>query len=531
VSAGQVADATTVLQPAVRFGTALEPAALADVAAPDFAGALRAAYGAALGLPAEAVLVAGLFNVRTGDTTTFLSTDDVNVAGNSEDAAAVLDGLLGGSSGRRRRARALQAAPATPNALNIVGLAPRRNASSAAVAVFFNALAPCPPPCSDAQNTAAANALRTRVLATASNSSLLAGVLPPGVGWALNAAAVIPYAMPRVKIRWRLWAWLASLPLDAVVGGAVGGFAALCLAAALWRRRRLRAKKAKVAPFGEASELAEEAPVARSGSGALQRPMRAWETAEVSGEEAEAGERKTVVRTAPLSRSTAPLSRSSVAWGDGSRAQLAPAARVVPPRPRAAPLQQPMPRWAASPQRAAGAALLRGMPSSPPPRALPVAGRQSVNRFVARAAAERAAAQAPDDDFEQQEDEEAEEEDGRPDAAGAALAGYSASRSRAARAKATAEEEVEKVEEEEEEWAAAEEAAAQKNRSFERRAQLQRTRFSGAAYSGANHLNVKQLDALRQRTQQTAKAKAAAAAKRQQLLLQSGRSGASTNTE
>jgi len=338
VSAGQVADVTTVLQPAVRFGTALEPAALADVAAPDFAGALRAAYGAALGLPAEAVLVAGLFNVRTGDTTTFLSTDDVNVAGNSEDAAAVLDGLLGGSSGRRRRARALQAAPATPNALNIVGLAPRRNASSAAVAVFFNALAPCPPPCSDAQNTAAANALRTRVLATASNSSLLAGVLPPGVGWALNAAAVIPYAMPRVKIRWRLWAWLASLPAWVIALSATAG-ALLCgmLIGLWWWRRRVRAKKAKVAPFGEASELAEEAPVARSGSGALQRPMRAWETAEVSGEEAEAGERKTVVRTAPLSRSTAPLSRSSVAWGDGSRAQLAPAARVVPPRPRAAP--------------------------------------------------------------------------------------------------------------------------------------------------------------------------------------------------
>ena len=238
-----------MLQPAVRFGTALEPAALADVAAPDFAGALRAAYGAALGLPAEAVLVAGLFNVRTGDTTTFLSTDDVNVAGNSEDAAAVLDGLLGGSSGRRRRARALQAAPATPNALNIVGLAPRRNASSAAVAVFFNALAPCPPPCSDAQNTAAANALRTRVLATASNSSLLAGLLPPGVGWVLNAAAVIPFAMPRVKIRWRLWAWLASLPAWVIALSATAG-ALLCgmLIGLWWWRRRVRAKKAKVAP-------------------------------------------------------------------------------------------------------------------------------------------------------------------------------------------------------------------------------------------------------------------------------------------
>jgi flagellar hook-basal body complex protein FliE len=79
----------------VRFGAALEPAAVAAVAEPEFAGALRAACGAALGLPPEAVLIAGVFDVRTGALTAFRSTDDVNVAGNREDAEAVLDALLG----------------------------------------------------------------------------------------------------------------------------------------------------------------------------------------------------------------------------------------------------------------------------------------------------------------------------------------------------------------------------------------------------------------------------------------------------
>ena len=77
------------------------------------------------------------------------------------------------------------------------------------------------------------------MLATASNSSLLAGLLPPGVGWALNAAAVIPYAMPRVKIRWRLWAWLASLPAWVIALSATAG-ALLCgmlIGLWLWRRR------------------------------------------------------------------------------------------------------------------------------------------------------------------------------------------------------------------------------------------------------------------------------------------------------
>jgi hypothetical protein len=540
VSAGLVADATTVLQPAVRFGAALEPVAFAGVAAPDFAGALRAAYGAALGLPMEAVLIAGLFNVRTGDTTTFLSTDDVNVAGNSEDAAAVLDGLLGGggggggSAGRRRRAaRALQGAPLSPNALNIAGLLPRRNASSAAVAVLFNALAPCPPPCSGAQSTAAANQLRAKVLATAGDPTLLAGVLPPGVAWALNAAAVIPFSMPRVKIRWRLWAWLASLPAWVIPVSATAG-ALLCGAAiGLWWRRRARAKKAKVAPGGTAWEAAEGASAARSGGGAWRHPARAREPAGAEEEEIEEDrEWEAVARTAPLSRSTAPLSRStaplsrsSAAWDDGFRAQLAPAARAAPLRPRAPPLQQPTPRLAASPQRAAGVEVLRGMmPLSPSPRTLPsagartaVGGRHPASRAAAgaavlreslpspypralsvgrpsvnRAAAERAAAQAPDDVFAQQgfEDggEEGEEE----------------------------QEEEEQEEEEEEEEVDVDDVEEEEYRAFVHRGQRMHL-------SGARSLNVKQLDALRQRTLQTSKAKAAAAAKRQQQRLQSGR--------
>ena len=529
MSAGLVADATTVLQPAVRFGAALEPVAFAGVAAPDFAGALRAAYGAALGLPMEAVLIAGLFNVRTGDTTTFLSTDDVNVAGNSQDAAAVLDGLLGGSGGgggggsagrRRRAARALQGAPLSPNALNIAGLLPRRNASSAAVAVLFNALAPCPPPCSDAQSTAAANQLRAKVLATAGDPTLLAGVLPPGVAWALNAAAVIPFSMPRVKIRWRLWAWLAFLPAWVIPVSATAG-ALLCGAASgLWWRRRARTKKAKVAPGGTVWEAAEGASAARSGGGATRHPARTREPAEAEKDEIEEeGEWEAVARTAPHSRSTAPLSRSPAAWDDGFRAQLAPAARAAPLRPRAPPLQQPTPRLAASPQRAAGVEVLRGMmPLSPSPRALPSAGARtavggrhpasraaagaaalreslpspypralSVGRpSVSRAAAERAAALAPDDVSAQQGYEDGGEE--------------------------------EQEEEEEEEEVDVDEVEEEEYRAFVHRGQLQRMHLSGA-----RSLNVKQLDALRQRTLQTSKAKAAAAAKRQEQRLQSGR--------
>ncbi len=287
-------------QPAVRFGTALEPAAVAAVAAPELAGALRAAYGAALGLPPEAVLIAGVFDVRTGALTTFLSTDDVNVAGNREDAEAVLDALLGGGGGggggggaaaaprrgRRRAARALQAA--APNALNVAGLAPKRNASSAAVAVFFNALAPCTLPCGDAQSAAAAAALRGRVLATEKNETLLAAALPPGVAWALNAAAVIPFSLPRIKIRWRLWAWLAALPSWVVAVSAAAGALVLVAALALWYRRARRAAKRKVVPDEVAAaaaaaglaaeELGRQQPrrVAASGGAAPGDGARGW---------------------------------------------------------------------------------------------------------------------------------------------------------------------------------------------------------------------------------------------------------------
>ncbi len=400
-----------VQQPAVRFVTVLEPAKVPEVAQPSFAASLRTAYGAALGLPMEAVLVAGVFDVRTGAVTTFLSTDDVNVAGNREDAAAVLDGMLGGAQAgwRRRRQledarwRALQAPAAAPNALVITGLAPSRNSSSSAVAVFFNALAPCAPPCSDAQNTAAASALRARVLLTGGNASLLAAVLPPSMGWALNGAVVIPFSMPRVRIRWRLLAWLASLPGWVVaVSAAAGSLVCAAAMALLWRRAR-RASKGKVSPeeallagavdrarsadAGERGSMRSTAgdggdildaplPSARESSGARQGrpsplaslPRKAWEPSAT-------WEGEFLQRAAPVGAARG--LRAPAVRGRG--AALAPAA--------------PMPRWAASPQRAAGAEALRApLTQRTPGVRSPSQQNAAVLAARARAAAAMAAA-------------------------------------------------------------------------------------------------------------------------------------------
>ncbi len=381
---------------------------------PSFAGALRAAYGAALALPIEAVLLAGVFDVRTGAVTTFLSTDDVNVEGNSEDAAAVLDALLNGGvapagSGGRRRARALQAAPAQPNALSIVGLAPHRNATSAGVALYFNALAPCAPPCSDAQITAASIALRLRVLATGANASLLAGVLPPGVGWALNDRAVVAFALPRVRIRWRLWAWLASLPAWIVAVSASLSSLACCAAlAVLWLRRR-RARAQKVAP--------EELALQRAGSegGARLAKYAAAPAAGTAGSVAD--EPVGWEETAPTDRGASlpgsnPHTRKAEgipSWDD----EFAAHARRAPLRrgPRGPPPLPPQPisldalhgRGSFSPHRAAGAASLRGL-ALPPPAACAAAAasrrpalalpRQSPAWQHARVLADSAAAAA-----------------------------------------------------------------------------------------------------------------------------------------
>jgi hypothetical protein len=410
-----------VLQPAVRFAIAVEPATVAVVAEPSFAGALRAAYGAALALPIEAVLLAGVFDVRSGAVTTFLSTDDVNVAGNSEDAAAVLDALLNGGaapagSGGRRRARALQAAPAQPNALSIAGLAPRRNASSAGVALFFNALAPCAPPCSDAQITAASIALRLRVLATGANASLLAGVLPPGVGWALNDRAVVAFALPRVRIRWRLWAWLASLPAWVVAVSASLSSLACCAAlAALWLRRRRRARAEKVAPEELALQRAASegeaglakyaaAPAAGTAGSSADEPI-GWE--ETAPTEAGARLRAWGGGSPPGSNPHTRTAEGLPSWDDefAAHARRAPLRRGTrhgqPPQPLA--LAAPHARGPASPQRAAGAAALRGLALPPPAaRAAAAASRrpalalpgQSLAWQRARALADSAAAAA-----------------------------------------------------------------------------------------------------------------------------------------
>jgi len=88
------------------------------------------------------------------------------------------------------------------------------------------------------------------VLATETNVTLLAAVLPPGVAWTLNATAVIPFSLPRVRIRWRLWAWLASLPGWVVPVSAAAG-SLLLLALFVFVYRRYRASR-EVAPAADA---------------------------------------------------------------------------------------------------------------------------------------------------------------------------------------------------------------------------------------------------------------------------------------
>jgi hypothetical protein len=413
-----------VQQPAVRFGTALEPARVPEVVEPSFAASLRGAYGAALGLPIEAVLVAGVFDVRTGAVTTFLSTDDVNVAGNSEDAAAVLDGLLGGAqAGRRRRRqrrllkedapwRALQAPAAAPNALSISGLAPRRNTSSSAVAVFFNALAPCAPPCSDAQNAAAAAALRARVLATGGNASLLADVLPPGMEWALNGAVVIPFSMPRVRIKWRLLAWLASLPSWVIAVSATAGALVCAVAMALLWRRVCRSRNGKVSP----EEVLLEGAGVRAHStepGARRRSMRSavgdggpFHYAPLRSSRGASGGSRLGGRPTPPASHPRMAWEPSATWEDEFYQQAAPTGaarglRAPAGRGRVAPLAPaaPTPRWAASPQLAAGAEALRApLPQRAPglrsPSQQHAASLTARARAVAAAKAALAAAEA-----------------------------------------------------------------------------------------------------------------------------------------
>jgi hypothetical protein len=139
--------------------------------------------------------------------------------------------------------------------------------------VFLNALAPCAPPCSDAQNAAAAAALRARVLATGDNASLLASVLPPGMVWALYGNVVIPYTMPRERVSWRALAMPSSLPgWVAAVGAAAGTLACGAAAALLWRRARC-ARKGAVSP--EAAPLPDAAdPEQSADAGGGLRPMR-----------------------------------------------------------------------------------------------------------------------------------------------------------------------------------------------------------------------------------------------------------------
>jgi len=371
----------------VRFGAALEPAAVAAVAEPEFAGALRAACGAALGLPPEAVLIAGVFDVRTGALTAFRSTDDVNVAGNREDAGAVADALLGGGG---RRGRALQASPAAGAAatsaaeLSFAGLVPKRNASSAAVAVFFNALAPCPAPCGGAQNAAAASALRANVLATAADAALqVAAVLPPGVAWTLNAAVVIPFSITRVKTWWQQRASPAApeqrLSVLELVGVVVGSVIAVAMLAALMWRCCAQIKGAKVRPEAEPpfERREEEEGEVEAGLGGYYAPApqrhpspaptparnrSAWNEEE-EGEQAwgDAGSR--VYHAPPLPRSRAQEDE------DFLPPQLAPTNRRG--------LNMDAPQKALSPRRAPGAVALRGQP-----HALAQAGRPPLRERI-----------------------------------------------------------------------------------------------------------------------------------------------------
>ena len=90
--------------------------------------------------------------------------------------------------------------------------------------------------------------LQARVLSTAGNASLLEGLLPAGVAWRLDTASVAAFSMPRVRIKWSLRAWLASLPTWALALSAAAG-AACCAAgvgACLRRRQLLRRGKARV---------------------------------------------------------------------------------------------------------------------------------------------------------------------------------------------------------------------------------------------------------------------------------------------
>ena len=170
-----------------------------------------------------------------------------------------------------------------------------RNASSPAIALFMNALAPCALPCSTAQNTAASAALVRAVAATARNATLLAvplfilsdisGTPLSQLSGTLSVSSIAAFSLPRVRIAWRLLAWLAALPIGVIVGGAVGGCtAALLLAFALHRRRRRAAAKRRVAAeeallsesMGEAEEraatVAAAAGDAAAGVGNVGRP-------------------------------------------------------------------------------------------------------------------------------------------------------------------------------------------------------------------------------------------------------------------
>jgi hypothetical protein len=85
---------------------------------------------------------------------------------------------------------------------------------------------------------------------------------------------VIPFTLPRVRIRWRLWAWLAALPGWVVPVSAAAGTLVFLAALALWYRRARRAAMArKVAPDEvaaaavPASEEWERRQLRRSASG------------------------------------------------------------------------------------------------------------------------------------------------------------------------------------------------------------------------------------------------------------------------
>ena len=453
-------------QPAVRYRLSLDPAALQRVVAPPFAASLRGIYGGALGLPMEAVLLAGVMEVRSGKVTQFLSTDDVNVEGNGADAAQVLASLLSGGvgasgsgGGSQRRVQAAATPQPVPNALNIAGLAPSRNASSAAVALFFNAFAPCPPPCNTAQNGAASRALAAAVAATAGNASLLAGVLGEGEGWHLDTAAIIPFSLPRVLIKWSPRAWLASLPTW-VVGVSAAGSALCCalgVGACLWWRKLARRRKGRVAvSLVDASEEAwaaggEASPEGAAEAGFGRNPPRVSSQLRARGNwGAESGEEEgwdeggrgaslrlqqsQGLRRWATQRPIVPrLVRQATSTVERGLPQETPKQlRLRPPR-LARGLEL---RGALQQQReAVGAAVLAGTGSesrSPlretPTASAPSAARQRAAALAARAAAAAAAAEAAFAEAEAAEEEEAafaeaggeaeHEEEGEPTSTG-----------------------------------------------------------------------------------------------------------------